>query len=111
MVMYNGKFDDEKKNNGILTIISENNGETTFTATLYSNDGNVIATDIIEMKSKVGFLDKFGSFFPFTIPCDKRLRVLNPIYTIKYNIMTKQRRVKVPLSFYSILGAYPPLMR
>ncbi len=35
----------------------------TFTATLYSADGEVLATDTIEMKSKAGFFDKIGGFF------------------------------------------------
>lgn len=59
----NSKFDVEKNNDGTLTIISENNGKTTFTATLYRADGEVLATDSIEMKSKAGFFDKIGSFF------------------------------------------------
>ena len=59
----NSKFDVEKNNDGTLTIISENNGKTTFTATLYGADGNVLATDSIEMTSKAGFFDKIGGFF------------------------------------------------
>lgn len=59
----NSKFDVEKNNDGTLTIISENNGKTTFTATLYGADGSVLATDSIEMTSKAGFFDKIGGFF------------------------------------------------
>ncbi|MBQ8767388.1 MAG: Ig domain-containing protein, partial [Clostridia bacterium] len=60
----NGKFKTEETNNGnSLKIVSDKNGYTTFTATLYSADGEVLATDSIEMKSKAGFFDKFGSFF------------------------------------------------
>ena len=59
----NSKFDVEKNNDGTLTIISENNGKTTFTATLYSADGEVLAIDTIEMQSKAGFFDKIGGFF------------------------------------------------
>ena len=46
-----------------LKIISDKNGYTTFTATLYDADGNVLTTDTIEMRSKAGFFDKIGSFF------------------------------------------------
>ncbi len=46
-----------------LKIIAQNKGYTTSTAILYSTDGEVRATDSIEMKSKAGFFDKIGSFF------------------------------------------------
>ncbi len=59
----NSKFDNEKNDDGTLTIISENNGYTTFTATVYDVDGKVLATDSIEMRSKAGFFDKIGGFF------------------------------------------------
>ena len=60
----NNKFKTEEINNGnSLKIVSDKNGTTTFTATLYSADGEVLATDSIEMRSKAGFFDKFGSFF------------------------------------------------
>ncbi len=60
----NGNFKTEEINNGnSLNIVSDKNGKTTFTATLYSADGEVLATDSIEMKSKAGFFDKIGSFF------------------------------------------------
>ncbi len=60
----NGNFKTEEINDGnSLQIISDKNGKTTFTATLYSADGDVLATDTIEMKSKAGFFDKLGSFF------------------------------------------------
>ncbi len=59
----NSKFDVEKNDDGTLTIIAENNGYTTFTATVYDTDGNVLATDSIEMRSKSGFFDKIGGFF------------------------------------------------
>ena len=60
----NGKFKTEEINNGnSLKIVSDKNGKTTFTATLYSAVGEVLATDSIEMKSKAGFFDKIGSFF------------------------------------------------
>ena len=60
----NGNFKTEEINNGnSLKIVSDKNGTTTFTATLYSEDGETLATDTIEMKSKAGFFDKIGSFF------------------------------------------------
>ena len=46
-----------------ITIISKNNGYTTFTATVYDADNNVIAQDTIEMYSKAGLFDKIGGFF------------------------------------------------
>ena len=59
----NSKFDVEKNSDDTLTIISENNGKTTFIATLYSADGEMLATDTVEMTSKAGFFDKIGGFF------------------------------------------------
>jgi hypothetical protein len=60
----NGNFKTEEINNGnSFKIISDKNGTTTFTATLYSADGEVLSKDTIEMKSKAGFFDKIGSFF------------------------------------------------
>ena len=60
----NGNFKTEEINGGdSLKIVSDSNGKTTFTATLYSAEGEILATDTIEMKSKAGFFDKIGSFF------------------------------------------------
>ena len=60
----NGKFKTEEINDGnSLKIVSDSNGKTTFTATLYSAEGEILATDTIEMNSKAGFFDKIGSFF------------------------------------------------
>ena len=60
----NSNFKTEEINNGnSLKIVSDKNGTTIFTATLYSTDGEILATDSIEMKSKAGFFDKIGSFF------------------------------------------------
>ncbi len=60
----NNKFKTNEQNNGkSLKIISNNDGYTTFTATLYDTDGNIIATDSIELRSKAGFFDKIGGFF------------------------------------------------
>ena len=44
-------------------IISNANGKTTITATLYSASGSVLETETIEMTSKAGFGDKIGGFF------------------------------------------------
>jgi hypothetical protein len=60
----NSNFKTEEINSGnSFKIISDKNGTTTFTATLFSAEGEVLATDTIEMKSKAGFFDKIGSFF------------------------------------------------
>lgn len=60
----NDNFKIEEINGGdSFKIISDKNGYTTITATLYSAEGEVLATDTIEMKSKAGFFDKIGSFF------------------------------------------------
>lgn len=60
----NNNFNTTKLNNGkTLKIVSEKRGTTVFTATLYSNEGNVLDTDTIEMNSKAGFFQKIGSFF------------------------------------------------
>lgn len=58
----NDNFDREQSGND-LTIISENNGYTTFTATLYSAYGEELASESVEMRSKAGFFDKIGGFF------------------------------------------------
>ncbi len=44
-------------------IISNNDGYTTITASIVDADGNVLASDSIEMRSKAGFGDKIGGFF------------------------------------------------
>ena len=62
----NNNFKTEEINNGnSLKIVSDSNGKTTFTATLYSADCEILATDSIEMKSKAGFFDKIGGFFRY----------------------------------------------
>ena len=45
------------------TIISESKGTTTFTATLYDKNGDIIAMDTVQMQSKAGILQKIGAFF------------------------------------------------
>lgn len=59
----NDNFSVEKNADGTLKITSQNNGNTVFTATLCDAEGNVLATDEIEMSSKAGFLDKLIRFF------------------------------------------------
>ncbi len=59
----NGNFDKSVVDGNSLKIISKDKGYTTFTATLYDADGNVLATDSAEMYSKAGFFDKIGGFF------------------------------------------------
>ncbi len=59
----NGNFDKSVVDGNSLKIISKDKGYTTFTATLYDADGNVLATDSVEMYSKAGFFDKIGGFF------------------------------------------------
>ncbi len=59
----NGNFDKSVVDDNSLKIISKDKGYTTFTATLYDADGNVLAQDSVEMYSKAGFFDKIGGFF------------------------------------------------
>ena len=60
----NKNFKTEEINGGnSLLITSDKKGDTVFTATLYAADGNVLATQTIEMNSKAGFFDKIASFF------------------------------------------------
>ncbi len=58
----NGNFDEDADGNN-LTVIARDKGYTTFTATLYDANDNVLATDSIELYSKSGFFDKIGGFF------------------------------------------------
>ncbi len=46
-----------------LTIISNSNGKTEFTAKLYNSQGVVLDTVTVEMTSKAGFFDILGGFF------------------------------------------------
>lgn len=46
-----------------LTIVSNSNGATEITATLYSSTGRELDSVTIEMTSKAGFFDKIGGFF------------------------------------------------
>lgn len=59
----NDNFEVTYNDDSTITIISQSNGYTYFTAELVDSNGNVIATDTIEMQSKAGFFDKIGGFF------------------------------------------------
>ena len=57
-------FDGGTYDNGMsCLLVSQNNGYATVIATLYDANGNVIATDSVELRSKAGFFDKIGGFF------------------------------------------------
>ena len=60
----NSNFKMETSSDGTTcTIISDKNGDTTFTVKLISSTGAVLDTETITMTSKAGFFDKIGSFF------------------------------------------------
>lgn len=60
----NSNFDKTVMNDGkSMRIIANNKGNTTFTATLYDVNGNVLATDTVELYSQSGFFDKIVGFF------------------------------------------------
>lgn len=60
----NDNFKLEKTDDGkTLTAISDKNGTTVFTATLYDANGDLLAKDTIELTSKAGFFQKFVGFF------------------------------------------------
>ncbi len=60
----NGNFEIVSPTNSKeLKITSMKKGNTTFTVTLYDAKGKSVASDSIEMKSKVGFFDKLIWFF------------------------------------------------
>ncbi len=58
----NNNFKTQQDGNN-LTIISDDDGDTTFTALLYGTNGKLIASESIVMHSKAGFFDKIGGFF------------------------------------------------
>lgn len=45
------------------TITPDKKGDTTFTAVIYDEDGNIVSADKQEMTSKAGFFDKIIAFF------------------------------------------------
>ncbi len=55
------EMNDEKS----IKIISKNKGHTTFVATLYDADGNVLASDSVEIYSNAGFIQKICGFFRY----------------------------------------------
>ena len=59
----NANFVTGDEGDGVYLIMADDKGHTTFTATLYDANGNVIAWDSVEMYSKSGFFDKIGGFF------------------------------------------------
>ncbi len=60
----NNNFKTEVSDDGrTCTIISNSNGATTFTATVYSSSGTAIESVSIDMTSKAGFFDILGGFF------------------------------------------------
>lgn len=58
----NGNF-TYSTNGETCTVSPNKSGDTTFTVTVYDNNGNVICNDTQIMKSKAGFFDKFVAFF------------------------------------------------
>ncbi len=54
---------DQSASGKETTIVSNNNGYTTFTVTLYDANGEKLASDTVEMYSKASFFDKIGGFF------------------------------------------------
>jgi antitoxin component YwqK of YwqJK toxin-antitoxin module len=58
----NGNF-SYSANGETCTITPSKSGDTTFTATVYDENGNEISKDTQTMKSKAGFFDKFAAFF------------------------------------------------
>ncbi len=59
----NNNFDVKENDDGTITIIAENDGDTTFTATVYDSKGNVLASDTVKMTSESDFFSKIGGFF------------------------------------------------
>ncbi len=60
----NSNFKTTSSSDGkTCTIVSNSNGDTIFTATLYSSSGSVLETETIEMTSNAGFFQKIGGFF------------------------------------------------
>lgn len=59
----NDNFEVIKNDDGTITVIAENNGDTTITATVYDVNGKALASDTVLMTSKSGFFDKIGGFF------------------------------------------------
>ncbi len=58
----NNKFKKTISGNDI-TIISNSDGYTVFTASVYDADGNLLSSDSVTMRSKASFFDMLGGFF------------------------------------------------
>lgn len=59
----NDNFIVEENEDGTITIIADENGNTIFTATVYDSKGKVLSSDTVEMNSKSDFFNKIGGFF------------------------------------------------
>ena len=60
----NGNFDMKVSADGsTCTISPKKSGDTTFTATIYDAEGNIVSSDEQVMTSKAGFFDKIIAFF------------------------------------------------
>ena len=54
---------ENDEDSSVLTVISDSTGVTEFTATLIDENGNVIATDTIDLTSNASFFKKLAGFF------------------------------------------------
>lgn len=60
----NNNFSYSVSSDGTTCIITpDRKGDTTFTAVIYDEDGNIVSADKQEMTSKAGFFDKIIAFF------------------------------------------------
>ncbi len=59
----NDNFKVERNDRDSVKITSNKNGSTIITVTLIDDNGEVLATDSVEMYSKAGLFDKIGGFF------------------------------------------------
>lgn len=78
----NGNFAMDVSSDGTTCKISpKSSGDTTFTATVYDEKGNVIGSDTQTMTSKAGFFDKIIAFFKKLFGLTKVIQQsLNTIY-------------------------------
>lgn len=56
------RFETEQSGND-LTIIAKKKGNTTFTASVYNEYGDLLSSASVEIYSKAGFFDRIGGFF------------------------------------------------
>lgn len=62
----NDNFKTYDENDGkSFKLLSKNKGYTTVVATLYDADGNILASDSIQMYSRAGFFDKIAGFIRY----------------------------------------------